>query len=159
MRTTKIAPIIAVLLGCTFVKGGNLVTGLITPEHFQFQELVPLSGPEGEAGGWRAACILAAMRDGRTGAKVICEFEVGTPIKTQKQGWIVVRDAQRIAAATANEAAYAVLSKPGVEAMIGTACGEFIRLFDAAIRVHIAGARVRSSCDPRLQPVHFDQVQ
>lgn len=51
MHTTKIAPIVAVFLGCTFVRSGNVVTGLISPEYFQFQELVPFAGPEGEGGG------------------------------------------------------------------------------------------------------------
>lgn len=99
------------------------------------------------------------MRDGNTGAEATCQFEVGTPIKNQKQGWIIKRDAQKIAAAAANEAAYAVLSKTGGGAMIGPACREFIILFNEGLDAYIKGSHVRSTCDARLQPIYFGHVQ
>ena len=149
----KVALLVVV---CSLVSCANVVVGLITPAHFQFEEVVPLTGP---AGGWRAACVRATMGDGASGAKVICQFEVGIPIKTVAAGWITVRDAQQITAVTANAVAHALLSRPGAGAMLGPACIEFRELLNTALQKAIRGSRVRSTCDPRLKPVVFDPTR
>ena len=99
------------------------------------------------------------MGDGASGAKVICQFEVGIPIKTETDGWIAVREARQIAAITANAVAHTLLSRPGAGAMLGPACIEFRELLDTALRKAIHGSRVRSICDPRLKPVVFDPTR
>jgi hypothetical protein len=151
--------LVALCFGCHYVtrEGGNVVTGWITPDYFVFQEIVPLT--DAEPGGWRATCIRATMRDGDTGMKVACQFEVGIPIKTQAEGWINVNLAREIAAQTANEAAYTVLSRRGAGVMLGPACIEFINILRVAMPERLPQSRARSECDPRLEPVVFDLLQ
>jgi len=149
----------AILLGCTYTRGErNVVTGWITPDYFLFQEIVPLRNGD-EVGGWRVACVRATMRDGESTAKIVCEIEVGIPIRTEAEGWISVNLARELAALTANQIAYEVLSERGAGSMLGLACERFKQGFSSLFEMRLPGSRVRRQCDPRLKPVTFDVLQ
>lgn len=81
---------------------------------------------------------------------MMCQFEVGIPLRTKLMGTLSERLAQRVAAEQGNEAAYAVLSRA---LMPGMACQEFKQLYDKRMRAAIRGSRVRTDCDARLEPV------
>lgn len=129
--------------------GNNRVEGGFLPENFHFEILVPLRNPS-KPGGWRAACVSIKMANENTDTSVMCQFEVGTPLRTEPLGPISDRLAQCVAAEQSNEAAYAVLSRA---LMPGMACQEFKHLFDERMRAAIEGSRVRTECDVRLEPV------
>jgi len=137
------------ILSCSYGRDHNVVTGWITPDYFNFQELVALK-PGDDEGGWRAACVRATMRDGNSGSKVVCQIEVGIPIKTRKEGWISVTYAREVAAITANDVAYVVLSELGAGSMLGLACQQFKSGFERLFTFRFPGSRVRQACDARL---------
>ena len=129
--------------------GPNRVQGGLAPEHFQFQVLVPsvlMSGPEG----WQAACVRVSLTNINTGLNVMCQFEVGMPLRTHEGMEISTTLAQRVSAEQANLAAYAVLSKAFLP---GIACEQFKTILKGSMPRAIAGARVKADCDPALIPV------
>lgn len=102
------------VMGCTDPDANTAVPSgtLITPEYFAFA--VMFSGQEG----WRAVCIEADV--GQTvalsgiagvGTAGTCAIEVGMPIRRRDGSEISLAEAQRIAAAEANAAAYSVLQR------------------------------------------------
>lgn len=147
--------LLSAVLGCSYGRDRNVVTGWITPDYFVFQEVVALKKGE-DAGGWRAACVRATMRDGDTGAKVVCEIEVGIPIKTQEHGWIGVNFARETAALTANQVAHTILSRRGAGSMLGIACEQFKDGFIEFFELRMKGSKVRRQCHGSLKPVDFD---
>ncbi|WP_155893494.1 hypothetical protein [Cystobacter fuscus] len=134
--------------------GTNRVQGGLAPEHFQFQVLVPcvsMSGPEG----WQAACVRVRLTNLNTGLNVMCQFEIGTPLRTHEME-ISRALAQRVSAEQANLAAYAVLSKA---LLPGMACEQFKAILKGSMPRAIAGARVKADCDPRLVPVEVTREE
>lgn len=122
----------------------------ITPKYFKFAEIVP----EGDAGGWRAVCIVAKVgqrlktpQGANFDAEDQCEIEVGVPISNIFEGYIPIERAQRIAADVANDAAYRVLERsPGV---IGVVCRGIIREMNRLLKRKIRGSEV-ASCGATL---------
>jgi hypothetical protein len=142
--------VLALALSCS-----RVVVGLITPEHFQFRETVRLVD-DGKPGGWQVVCIEATLRDGNTGLTVMCDFEVGAPLRNTGQGLITRRFAQTAAAMAANNAAQLLLSQLEAGAMLGMICQQFRPAMQANLGAVIAGARVKK-CDTRGIPtVRFD---
>lgn len=133
----------------------RFVTGFITPEHFQFAQMVVDDG-EGLGGGWQAVCIKATLRDGDTGRMVVCDFEVGVPLRNGAQGVISRRFAQMSAAVAANNAAHVLLSQLQAGTMLGSICGQFRPVMQAELNASIAGARVRTCADEEVPTVLFD---
>lgn len=103
-------------------------------------------GPGGLAGG---LCPCATLTNLNTGLNVMCQFEIGTPLRTHEME-ISSALAQRVSAEQANLAAYAVLSKA---LLPGMACEQFKAILKGSMPRAIAGARVKADCDPRLVPV------
>ncbi|HEY8208869.1 MAG TPA: hypothetical protein VIG99_15370 [Myxococcaceae bacterium] len=149
-RISTIAVVVALALSCA-----RIVVGLITPEHFQFSEVVSLRN-DGKPGGWQAVCIQATLRDGNTGQTVRCDFEVGMPLRNGEQGLITRPFAQTAAAVAANNAAQLLLSRFEAGAMLGMLCQQFRPAMEAQLGAAIAGARV-STCERKGIPtVRFD---
>jgi len=140
---------LALILSCS-----RSVVGLITPEHFQFTQVV--AADEGEVGGWQAVCVHATLRDGNTGLTVMCDFEVGVPLRNQPQGLISRRFAQVSAAVAANNAAHALLSQRGAGAMLGMICQQFRPAMQAELKLLIAGSTVTKCYTRGIPTVLFD---
>lgn len=135
---------------------GRIVVGAITPEHFRFREVVPLDPDPNDPSGWQAVCIKATMSDGNTGATVVCDFEVGVPIRNGQQGYITRRFAQVSAATAANNAARMLLSQHQAGAMLGPICLRFRPLMEVELKLLIAGSKV-TKCEMKgLETVTFD---
>ena len=150
MRHPSILAGIVLALCCS-----RSVVRLITPEHFQFHEVVRLAA-DGKPAGWQAVCVQATLRDGNTGQTVMCDLEVGVPLRNNKQGLISRRFAQTAAALAANNSAHLLLSQPGAGAMLGMLCQQFRPAMQAELNASIAGARVKK-CDTKGIPtVRFD---
>lgn len=137
--------------GCT----AALVTGRISPEHFQFNTTVPHTEP-GKSGGWRVACVHAEIKNGDTKEAYNCILGVEMPIENI-DGPISTRLAQRISADCANEAAYAVLSAMTTSPPLPlyTLCMSVREGFRLRLNAAIPGSRVKSSCDSVAKPVVF----
>lgn len=100
------------LMGSAQVPGGcgfNRVEGGLGPEHFQFKVLVPMTATSGPDG-WQAACVRVKLTNDNTGMNVMCQFEIGMPLRSHEME-ISTALAQRVSAEQANLAAYAALSK------------------------------------------------
>jgi hypothetical protein len=99
------------------------VGGHIPPSMFQFTNVVPYSGPEGEEGGWKVAQVLVLL--GKLSPKfsstATCDIEVGVPERNWK-GWVLDEVAQVEAAKAADKAARIVLRKQQPTAL---ACDQF----------------------------------
>jgi hypothetical protein len=82
------------------------VGGRIPPSMFQFANVVPYSGPEGEGGGWKVAQVLILLGkiSPRFSSTATCEIEVGVPERNVK-GWVLNEVAQVEAAKAADKAA------------------------------------------------------
>jgi len=150
MRTLLL--VVALALACS-----RLVVGLITPEHFQFAEVVHLDD-DGDPGGWQAVCILATMRNGNTGQDMICDFQVELPLRTREQGIITQELARTAAATAANKTAYQLLSQLEAGEMLGMICQRFRPMMQAWLGTAIRGARVMK-CDQKkgVPTVRFDE--
>lgn len=135
---------IAILAGCAGVDG------TIQPRHFQFVDVIPHTGPG--PGGWRAACVRAYIKRGRTEQYDVCEFGVEVPIETV-DGRISVELAQRNSAYVANLVARKVLSKATHATPIAMLCIQFRREYDTALGAAMSGSRVKSMCHPLTTPV------
>ena len=70
-------------------------------------------------------CIHAQLKQGTSGAKTVCKFEVGLPLRTEDQKKISLEEAQFAAAAMANRAVRDVLSRAHPGAMLATLCTDF----------------------------------
>ena len=85
------------------------VGGHIPPSTFQFQNVVPHTGPEKE-GGWKVAQVVILL--GRISpvfsSAAVCEIEVGVP-ERNVNGWVLDEFAQMEAAKAADKAARIVL--------------------------------------------------
>ncbi|MCY1073765.1 hypothetical protein [Archangium lansingense] len=95
------------LLGATQLA---CVGGHIPPSMFQFQNVVPYSGPAPEPGGWKVAQVLILL--GRISPvfspTATCDIEVGVP-ERNGNGWVLDEFAQAEAARAADKAARIVL--------------------------------------------------
>jgi hypothetical protein len=140
--------------GCVHRRG--LVTGRITPEHFQFKTIVPVDTNEMQPDGWRAVCIHARITEGDAGTTDVCKFEVGVPIRNTQQREVPLEVAQQITAYLANDAAHAVLSRAKRGEMIAILCRRFKHEYEQLLRENIAGSRVSECLTRGLVPVHFD---
>jgi hypothetical protein len=143
--------VIALALSCT-----RVVVGLITPEHFQFTQVVAMA--DDEVGGWQAVCIHATLRDGNTGRTVMCDFEVGVPLQNKAQGAISRRFAQVSAASAANNAAHGLLSQYEAGLLLGMICQQFRPAMQAELNVSIAGAKVTKCYTQGIPTVPFDSA-
>ncbi len=149
---TRLLPALVLALGFSCSRS---VVGLITPEHFQFSEVVRLP-IDGKPGGWQAVCIEATLRDGNTGHTVLCDFEVGIPLRNDQQGIISRRFAQTAAAMAANNTAQLLLSQAGAGAMLGILCQQFRPAMQAELNIAIAGARVNKCSLKGILTIRFD---
>lgn len=104
-----------------------------------------MSGPEG----WQAACVRVRLTNVNTGLNMICQFEIGMPLRTHEGMEISTALAQRVSAEQANLAAYAVLSQA---LLPGMACEKFKVILKESMPRAIAGTRVKADCDPMLIP-------
>lgn len=132
----------------------NIVTGRITPEHFQFKTVVKLRGSQ--PGGWQAVCIHARMRNGTTKETSLCRFEVGLPMKTQENGLIDYYEAQQASADLANLSAHAVLSQAKPGDMTFTLCSQFKVVYEQMLNSRFKGARVGECKTAGIKTVVFD---
>jgi hypothetical protein len=144
-------PLFVLLLGCA------TVTGRIQPIHFQFTTIVNQRAPS--AGGWRAACIHARLKNGTTGDFFFCKFGVEVPIES-REGPISIPLAQRIAADCTNEAAYTVLEAASKEPNppLGLLCESFKTAYRLRMGAAIPGSRVVTMCAPSAKPVMFGEL-
>jgi hypothetical protein len=145
------------LAGCVGGRGHvlTLVSGLLTPELFQFKTIVkPIPG---KPGGWRAICIHVRIVDADSGGgSIICSFEVGVPIRTENSSQeISLGLAQRLSAEMGSEAAYRVLSTLPPRAMLAPACIEFRTEYRALMKVAIPGSEV-STCGADTPTIHLN---
>jgi hypothetical protein len=124
------------------------VQGGLAPEHFQFKVLVPVTAPSGPDG-WQAACVRVSLTNDNTGLSVLCQFEVGMPLRNHEME-ISTALAQRLSAEQANLAAHAALSRA---LLPGMACESFKAILKGSMSKAVAGARVKADCDPALVPV------
>jgi hypothetical protein len=129
------------------------VAGEITPEHFDFHDVIPHTGPEDEPGGWQEACIHARMRNFKTGQSAVCNFQTGVPIVAKMKGRILKRDVQVVAARAANRAARTIL---GGGTPPGIACSPFRKIMTKLMKDDgIPGANIKP-CDGKVPPIYFD---
>lgn len=150
-------------LGCVFFglsctrgqPGSNPVIGVITPEYFRFREIVQDDDPGQDGGGWRAVCIHAQIKQGTSGAKTVCKFEVGLPIRTEPQGEIPLEEAQFAAASMANRAVRDVLSQSHPGEMLAVLCEDFKTTYEVMLRAKYKGARIRGCLSAGIETVPF----
>ena len=143
-------------VGCTGrQQGPNPVVGVITPEYFRFRETVPDNEPEQKGGGWRAVCIHAQLKHGTSGAKTVCKFEVGRPLRTSEHGVIPLEAAQFAAASMANRAVRDVLSRSHPGEMLAVLCEDFKTTYEVMLRAKYEGARVSACRTTGIETVPF----
>lgn len=135
--------------------GRNPVIGVITPEHFRFRVAVSDDDPREPSGGWRAVCIHAQINHGDSGAKTVCKFEVGVPLRTQSEGEISLEEAQFAAASMANRAARTVLSEAHPGEMFAVLCKRFRDAYQPMLRTKIAGALVSECATEGIETIPF----
>jgi hypothetical protein len=136
----------------------NHVIGFITPEYFQFKNVVaPPDADETERkGGWRAVCIHAQLNQGDSGAKTICKFEVGVPIRNRTSDEeIPLEEAQEAAADMANRAARDVLARAHAGEMLAVLCLQFKQVYRFMLREKIDGSRVGECVTRGIETVPF----
>lgn len=145
------------VLGCASGQqpGPNPVVGVITPEYFRFRETVPDDDLQLPAGGWRAVCIHALLRHGNSEARSACKFEVGLPLRNEKQGVIPLEEAQFAAASMANRAIRDVLSRAHPGEMLAVLCKDFKTTYQAMLRAKYPGALVRECKAAGIETVPF----
>jgi len=141
--------------GSSGANGPNPVIGVITPEYFRFQQTVADDDRQLPGGGWRAVCIHAQLKQGTSGAKTVCQFEVGLPLRTAKQGEIPLEEAQFAAAAMANRAVRDVLSRAHPGEMLATLCEDFKKTYKAMLNAKYIGARVGKCESAGVETVPF----
>ncbi|WP_224367276.1 hypothetical protein [Hyalangium versicolor] len=100
-------------------------------------------------------CILAQIKHGNSGAKTACEFEVGVPLRTRKEGEISLEVAQFAAASMANRAAREVMADAQPGEMLAVLCKRFKVIYQEMLRAKITGARVRQCEEPGIETVPF----
>lgn len=143
-------------MGCARgLSGPNPVIGVITPEYFRFREIVLDDDLELPGGGWRAVCIHAQLKQGNSGAKTVCKFEVGLPLRTAEHGEIPLEEAQLAAASMANRAVRDVLSQSHPGEMLAVLCKDFRTIYDAMLNATYKGARVRECKTAGVETVPF----
>jgi hypothetical protein len=120
----------------------NAVVGVITPEYFRFRVTVADNDRALPSGGWRAVCIHALIKHGDSDAKTVCKFEVGVPLRTEKDGEVPLEQAQFAAASMANRAAREVLSEAHPREMFAVLCNRFRDVYKLMLETQIPGARV-----------------
>jgi len=135
--------------------GPNPVIGVITPEYFRFRQTVADDEPREPGGGWRAVCIHAQLKHGTSGAKTVCKFEVGLPLRTAKQGAIPVEEAQFAAAAMANRAVRDVLARAHPGEMLAALCEDFKKTYAAMLNAKYMGAKVGECRSAGTETVPF----
>jgi hypothetical protein len=135
--------------------GPNPVVGVITPEYFRFRQTVADDDLQQPGGGWRAVCIHAQLKQGTSGAKTVCKFEVGLPLRTEKQGEIPLEEAQFAAAAMANRAVRDVLSRAHPGEMLAVLCEDFKKTYSAMLNAKYFGAKVGECDSKKVETVPF----
>jgi hypothetical protein len=131
--------------------GPNPVTGFITPEHFRFHTVRKAKGPG--PGGWQAVCIHATVKNGSMQEVTACQFEVGMPVRSDRDGELARLEAQRRCAYWANRAAHAVLSSASPGALTAVLCNQFKATYRALLADAIAGSSVSECVTRGLVPV------
>lgn len=113
---------VSLLLAILGVAWHACVGGHIPPSTFQFNKIVPHTGPERE-GGWKVAqvVVLLGRISPRFSATAVCEIEVGVP-EVNVKGAVPDEFAQVEAARAADEAARIVLREHQPTAL---ACQQF----------------------------------
>jgi hypothetical protein len=141
---------------CARGKGGpNPVIGVITPEYFRFRQTVADDDQQLPGGGWRAVCIHAQLKQGTSGAKTVCKFEVGLPLRTKEQGEIPLEEAQFAAAAMANRAVRDVMSRAHPGEMLAVLCEDFKKTYEAMLSAKFAGAKISDCKSAGIETVPF----
>ncbi|HLL00588.1 MAG TPA: hypothetical protein VK539_08390 [Myxococcaceae bacterium] len=135
--------------------GSNPVVGVITPEYFRFRQTVADNDPRQPGGGWRAVCIHAQLNQGTSGAKTVCKFEVGLPLRTEDQGVITLEEAQFAAAAMANRAVRDVMGRAHPGEMLFTLCEDFKTIYEAMLNTKYASSRVGACLSAGIETVPF----
>jgi hypothetical protein len=147
--------LLAIAAACS--NGGYLKTSRysgtsITPDYFRFATIVEAGDEPHFGGGWRAVCISASVSQGvhdyrtgteRRGGQRRCEVEFGAPILLATGETLSLRDTQRAAADSANEAARSVITT--TRRVTAATCERIRRQADRLFRRRIPGARA-SSC-------------
>jgi hypothetical protein len=123
------------------------------PSHFRFATIVEQTEPG--AGGWRAACIHAAVINRSSLEPFFCKFGVGMPIETDGDGFISEALAQRIAADCANKALSDVLAAPA-SPLPGLVCEQFKNTFDEVLDRAVHGSRVTTLCHREAPPTRVE---
>lgn len=131
--------------------GPNPTTGFITPEHFRFHTVRRAKEPG--PGGWQAVCIHATVKNSSTADVTACQFEVGMPVRSGRDGELVLLEAQRRCAYWANRAAHAVLSRANPGELTAVLCNQFKVTYSVLLSEAIAGATVSMCRTPGLVPV------
>jgi hypothetical protein len=150
--------LVYVCIGMSCARGANEpnpVVGVITPEYFRFRDTVLDDDPRQPAGGWRAVCIHAQLKQGTSGAKTVCKFEVGLPLRTEDQGKISLEEAQFAASSMANRAVRDVLSRAHPGEMLATLCTDFKETYQVMLSAKYLGARVRECKSAGIETVPF----
>jgi len=137
------------------LSGPNPVIGVITPEYFRFRQTVADDDPQQPAGGWRAVCIHAQLKQGTSGAKTVCKFEVGLPLRTEDQGVIPLEDAQFAAAAMANRAVRDVMAHAHPGEVLAVLCKDFKKTYAAMLNAKYPGAKVSECESAGIETVPF----
>jgi len=135
--------------------GPNPVVGVITPEYFRFRQTVADDDRQLPGGGWRAVCIHAQLNQGTSGAKTVCRFEVGLPLRTKGQGAISLEEAQFASASMANRAVRDVLSRAHPGEMLAVLCKDFKRTYRAMLKAKYESAEVGECESAGIETVPF----
>ncbi len=113
------------------------VGGHIPPSMFQFENVVPYTGPEGEGGGWKVAQVLILL--GKISrifsSTATCDIEVGVP-ERNVNGWVLDEVAQVEAAKAADQAARRVLREHQPTAL---ACDQFRKYMQSILTDPVSG--------------------
>jgi len=113
------------------------VGGHIPPSMFQFENVVPYTGPEGEGGGWKGAQVLVLLGkiSSRFSSTATCDIEVGVP-ERNVNGWVLNEVAQVEAAKAADQAARRVLREHQPTAL---ACDQFRKHMQSILTDPVTG--------------------
>ncbi len=133
--------------------GPNRVIGHITPAHFRFKSI---TRKDKSPSGWRAVCIRALMRNANTGDTSYCLFEVGVPILNEFQGEVSLKEAKRVCAEQANQAAVEVMSQVSPGEMTAVVCKKFQGRYHVLLGRKIIGAKVSACTTEGVETVLFN---
>jgi hypothetical protein len=147
----SIGGLVLVLL---LLSGCATVDGVIQPHHFQFVDVVPKRGAG--PGGWRAACVHAYIKNGKTRQSALCKFGVEVPMETGEV-LISAELARRTSAYVANLTVREILSGATDESPLGVLCEQFKTSYHINMSAALAGSQVMRTCHPLAPPVVFGE--